>query len=65
MSKEQTVNGQRLYRQVLDKMLTILASGEYPPGSRLPPERELSERFGVSRPTIREAIIALEVKGAV
>lgn len=65
MSKGQTGNGQRLYRQVLDKMLAILASGEYPPGSRLPPERELSERFGVSRPTIREAIIALEVKGAV
>lgn len=65
MSKERTVNSPRLYRQVLDKMLAILASGEYPPGSRLPPERELSERFGVSRPTIREAIIALEVKGAV
>ncbi len=65
MSKEKAVSGQRLYRQVLDKMLAILATGEYPPGSRLPPERELSERFGVSRPTIREAIIALEVKGAV
>ena len=65
MGKEKAVSGQRLYRQVLDKMLEILATGEYPPGSRLPPERELSERFGVSRPTIREAIIALEVKGAV
>ncbi len=65
MSKEKPVSGQRLYRQVLEKMLAILATGEYPPGSRLPPERELSERFGVSRPTIREAIIALEVKGAV
>lgn len=51
---------QRLYRGVLDQLLTLIDGGEYPAGGRLPPERELSERFGVSRPTIREAIIALE-----
>lgn len=51
---------QRLYRSVLDKMLQLIDSGEYPPGGRLPPERELAELFEVSRPTIREAIIALE-----
>lgn len=51
---------QRLYRSVLDKMLKLIDSGEYPPGGRLPPERELAERFEVSRPTVREAIIALE-----
>jgi DNA-binding FadR family transcriptional regulator len=53
-------NGHRLYQKVLEKMLALLDSGEYPIGGRLPPERELAERFGVSRPTIREAIIALE-----
>ena len=53
-------NGQRLYRDVLDKMLDLIDSGEYPAGGRLPPERELAERFNVSRPTVREAIIALE-----
>jgi len=53
-------NEQRLYRTVLDKMLTLIDSGEFPTGGRLPPERELAERFEVSRPTIREAIIALE-----
>lgn len=52
---------QRLYRSVLDKMLVLIDSGEFPAGGRLPPERELAERFNVSRPTIREAIIALEV----
>lgn len=52
---------QRLYRSVLDKMLVLFDSGEFPPGGRLPPERELAERFNVSRPTIREAIIALEI----
>jgi DNA-binding FadR family transcriptional regulator len=51
----------RLYRDVLEKMLALIDSGEFPAGGRLPPERELAERFGVSRPTIREAIIALEI----
>jgi DNA-binding FadR family transcriptional regulator len=41
-------------------MLDLINSGEYPAGGRLPPERELAERFSVSRPTVREAIIALE-----
>ena len=51
----------RLYRNVLDKMLSLIDTGEFPAGGRLPPERELAKRFNVSRPTIREAIIALEV----
>jgi DNA-binding FadR family transcriptional regulator len=41
-------------------MLEMIHSGVFPARSRLPPERELAERFDVSRPTIREAIIALE-----
>ena len=53
-------NGKRLYREVLKKMLGLIDSGVYPAGGRLPPERELAEQFNVSRPTIREAIIALE-----
>lgn len=51
----------RLYRGIVDKLLELIDSGDYPAGGRLPPERELAERFSVSRPTIREAIIALEV----
>lgn len=51
----------RLYTSVLEKMLGLIDSGEFPVGGRLPPERELADRFNVSRPTIREAIIALEV----
>ena len=51
----------RLYISVLNKMLSLMDSEEFPVGGRLPPERELAERFNVSRPTIREAIIALEV----
>lgn len=50
----------RLYRGIVDQILTSIDSGEFPAGGRLPPERELAERYSVSRPTIREAVIALE-----
>jgi NAD(P)-dependent dehydrogenase (short-subunit alcohol dehydrogenase family) len=62
---ESKSKGSRLYRQITSKLLEMMESGEYPPGSRLPAERELSELFGVSRPTIREAVIALESQGRV
>ncbi|GMG85869.1 FadR/GntR family transcriptional regulator [Biformimicrobium ophioploci] len=65
MVSNPTHGGRRLYQLVVEKMLVMLDSGEYPVGSRLPSERELSERFDVSRPSIREAIIALEVMGRV
>tara|TARA_R110000868_G_scaffold134523_1_gene346566 strand:- start:2427 stop:3158 length:732 start_codon:yes stop_codon:yes gene_type:complete len=52
----------RMFWNIVEKIETLIDSGAYPPGSRLPPERELAESFAVSRPTIREAIIALEVR---
>ena len=55
----------RLYMKAVGSIQELIASGEYRPGSRLPPERELAEQFCMSRPTIREAIIALEAKGLV
>lgn len=55
----------RLYRRVAEKMLRLIQSGKYPVGSRLPAERLLAEQFSVSRPTIREAVIALEAQGYV
>ena len=58
-------SGERLYIKAVGKIQELIASGEYRAGSRLPPERELAEKFGVSRPTVREAIIALEAKGLV
>jgi len=55
----------RLYRELALKLIDELAAGRYPVGSRLPAERELAQQYGVSRPTVREAIIALEVQGLV
>ncbi|MBA6341543.1 FadR family transcriptional regulator [Colwellia sp. MB02u-10] len=55
-------SNRRLFWGIVDKIEALIDSGIYPPGSRLPPERELAETFKVSRPTIREAIIALEVR---
>lgn len=53
----------RLYHQVAEQIIDLIESGEYPPGSRLPGERDLAERFGVSRVSIREAAIALQAVG--
>lgn len=53
----------RLYRQVAEQIRTLIETGELKAGAKLPAERELSERFGVSRPTVREALIVLEVEG--
>ncbi len=53
----------RLYHSVADKIKKLISDGAYPPGSRLPGERELAVQFGVSRVTIREAEIALQALG--
>src|SRR5262249_12275012 len=55
----------RLYRQIADQIVGLIESGEFPAGSRLPPERELAALLGVSRTSVREAIIALEISGRV
>lgn len=54
---------QRLYERVVEKVLELVSSGAWKPGFRLPPERELSEAFGVSRTVVREAVKALEARG--
>jgi DNA-binding FadR family transcriptional regulator len=59
----QTLEPQRLYRQIADQLRTLITQGEYKPGERLPAERDLAKQLGVSRPSVREALIALEVEG--
>ena len=59
------IQPRRLYRQVADQLRSLIDGGEYALGDRLPTERELAERLGISRPTVREALIALEVEGRI
>lgn len=61
----EAVESPRLYRQIADQLRQLIERREYPVGGRLPPERELAEKLGVSRPSVREALIALEVEGRV
>lgn len=59
------MSNRRLFWSIVDKIEASINSGVYSPGARLPPERELAETFKISRPTVREAIIALEVRNKV
>ena len=51
----------RRYNQITRQLIESIQVGEYPVGDKLPPERELAEKLNVSRTTLREAFIALEL----
>jgi GntR family transcriptional repressor for pyruvate dehydrogenase complex len=55
----------KLYRRIADSIADAIEGGQYKLGDRLPTERELAEQYGVSRPTLREAMIALEMLGMI
>lgn len=55
----------RLYQRIAAQIVRMLREQGIGPGERLPAERELSQRLGVSRPSLREAMIALETAGIV
>jgi GntR family transcriptional regulator, transcriptional repressor for pyruvate dehydrogenase complex len=55
----------RLYEQVVEQLRQHVAARGLKAGDRLPPERELAERLGVSRASIKQAIVVLEVQGLV
>ena len=58
----QAVEPQRLYRQIAGQLRTLITAGEWAVGARLPAERDLARQLGVSRPSVREALIAMEVE---
>ena len=60
-----TVEPLRLYRQIAGQIAALIDNGEFPAGSRLPAERELASLLGVSRTSVREAVISLEIAGRV
>lgn len=53
----------RLFQKVAEQISALIDEGQYPPGTRLPGERELAEKLDVSRVTVREAEIALQAVG--
>jgi GntR family transcriptional repressor for pyruvate dehydrogenase complex len=63
--KIEPITRQGASEKVVHRLLALVKAGDLGPGDRLPSERDLAERFQVSRPTIREAVRALVVLGVV
>lgn len=61
----EVVKNDRLYMKVAEQLRALIETDVIKPGERLPSERELAEQLGVSRPTVREAMIALELSGVI
>lgn len=59
------INRPRLYEQVVASLREFVSAEGLRAGDRLPPERELAERLGVSRASVKQAIVVLEVQGLV
>lgn len=55
----------RLYEQLVERLLSLVHELDLQPGDRLPPERELSADLGVSRASVRQALVVLEVQGLI
>jgi DNA-binding FadR family transcriptional regulator len=65
MRSDQSARVRRRHLEVVDAVLAAVRDGELAPGARLPSDRELSQRLGVSRLTAREGMLALELAGIV
>ena len=59
------IQSRRLYQEIALQIRGHIEGGEFAVGTRLPSERELAQTMKVSRPSVREALIALEVEGLV
>ena len=60
-----TVKTSRLYQQIVQQVEASILKGQLKPGDQLPAERDLAQRFGVSRTAVREAVKTLREKGLV
>ncbi len=59
------VRAKRLYEQIADAIVQMMRENDMQPGDRIPPELSLTRQLGVSRPAVREAMIALETAGLI
>jgi GntR family transcriptional regulator, transcriptional repressor for pyruvate dehydrogenase complex len=64
-SQFRQIEPRRLYQQIADQIRELIQQGGFEVGTRLPAERDLAQQLGVSRPSLREALIALDVEGSV
>ncbi|XBS68007.1 FadR/GntR family transcriptional regulator [Acerihabitans sp. KWT182] len=58
-----TIKSERLYQKIANVVISMVNKGVYSPGQALPAERDLSKQLGVSRASLREALIVLELSG--
>ena len=63
--KFQPIKPKKVSTQIVDQIRASILSGDFSPGDKLPPERELAELFGVSRPSVRESLNVLASAGLV
>jgi GntR family transcriptional repressor for pyruvate dehydrogenase complex len=59
------VKRSRIYEHIVEQIRALIREGRWAPGDQIPPERELADRFRVSRTSVREALRALEMQGVI
>ena len=57
------VQTKKVYMKIVEQVRDLIKEGKLKPGDKLPPEQVLAEKFGTSRPSVREALSALEILG--
>ena len=57
------VKTKKVYMKIVEQIRDLIKEGRLKPGDKLPPEQILAEKFGTSRPSVREALSALEILG--
>lgn len=59
------IKTKKVYIKIVEQIRSLIREGKLKLGDKLPPEQELAKKFGISRPSVREAICALEISGIV
>src|SRR5260370_7010289 len=59
------VKRSRIYEHIVEQIHALIREGRWAPGDQIPPERELAERFRVSRTSVREALRARDMQGVI